>query len=351
MLRPSLLLPTSLLVAGLLAVSAAAASVSAETCTTQSQMKPADRDILAQAAANLATRIQANDASAVRTSTIADFRDNFAGMASTIASIAPKLAAAEPQVEQLYLLDASSLSKTAAGANPDAQFFCSLNQTENAAEFAIPQLPPGRYAFAMVRMQNANPWRLSLLLRFDNNQWLLAGLYPKPLTAAGHDGLWYWKQARALSGSASAPAASKEPWNAWLLYQEAQSLLQPTGFLSSTHLDKLDSETSAAAPPAVSAGLSPDAPLVLKAADGTEFRFTSLGVDDSLSNDKVDVAAHYKVDSLGDGTTARKANVDAITALVAAHPELRRAFHGVHIFADAPNQSPYATELAMSEIK
>src|SRR6202044_3154796 len=98
--------------------------------------------------------------------------------------------------EQVYLLDASNLAKTASGANPDAQFFCNLNKTVNEAQFAIPQLPPGQYAFAMVRMESATPWRLSMLLRQQGGQWLLAGLYPKQLTAGGHDGLWYWQQAR-----------------------------------------------------------------------------------------------------------------------------------------------------------
>ena len=90
---------------------------------------------------------------------------------------------------------------------------------------------------------------------------------------------------------------------------------------------------------------------MVKGADGSEYRFTSLGVDDSLGREKVDVAAHLKVDSLGDGAAARKRNADAMVALVTAHPELRKAFHGVWIFTMRPVQTPYATELAMNEIK
>ena len=128
-------------------------------------------------------------------------------------------------------------------------------------------------------------------------------------------------------------------------------MLQPANFVASTHLDKLQTELAAAAPPAVASGVSTEAPLVVKGADGSEYRFTSLGVDDSLGRDKVDVAAHLKVDALGDGAVARKRNADAMAALVMAHPELRKAFHGVWIFTDAPGQSPYATESAMNEIK
>jgi hypothetical protein len=340
--------PLSLLLASALLVSPLAARA-AETCITQSQMQPAERDTLAQAAAGLATKIQANDAPAVRALTIAEFRNDFSAMANEVAATSLHLAGDQPQVEQLYILDASTLAKTSTGANPDAQFFCTLNKSANEAGFTIPQLPPGRYAFAMVRMDGPNPWRLSLLLRQEGGQWLLAGLYPKHLTANGHDGLWYWKEARTLS-------TDKEPWNAWLYFQEAQSLLMPASFVSSTHLDKLQTELTSALPPAISGGIGPDAPMVLKAADGQEFRFTALSVQDApappASNSApLDVLAHIKVDSIGDATAARQRNIAAASALLAAHPELRKSFHGVWVFADAPGQSSYSTELAMPEIK
>ena len=315
----------------------------AEVCTTQSRMQAAERDGLASAARVLAGKIQANDQAGVKDSTIAEFQRDFGGMADAVAGTALRLKGATAEVEQVYVLDAASLAKTASGGNPDAQFFCTLNGSQNEAEFQIPQLPPGRYGFAMVDMNSAAAWRLSFLLRQEAGQWKLAGFYPKPLTAAGHDGLWYWNEARTLS-------AGKEPWDAWLYYQEAQALLLPANFVSSTHLDKLQSELAAAAPPAVASGLSADAPLVVKGEDGSEYRFTAIGVDDSLQREKVDVAAHLKVDALGDAAAARKRNVDAMTALVAAHPELRKAFHGVWMFAEVAGQSSYATELAMSEI-
>jgi hypothetical protein len=321
----------------------AAQGVAAQNCTTQSQMKDAERTQLAAAADVLATKMQANDTAGVRALTIADFQKDFSGMADAIAATASKLAGAKPEVDQIYILDATGLAKTG-GTNPDAQFFCTLNQSPNEVEFAIPQLPPGRYAFAIVDMESAAPWRLSYLLRQEGSQWLLAGFYPKEMTAGGHDGLWYWKQSRVLS-------ADKDQWDAWLYLEEAQALLLPTNFISSTHLDNLQTELNAAAPSAVSGGLSAETPLVVKGADGSEFRFTAIAPDDSLHADKLDVRARIKVDALGDAAAARKRNVDAAAALVAAHPELRKTFHGVWIYADAPGASPYATELAMAEIK
>ncbi len=312
----------------------------AENCTTQSQMQPEMRDTLTAAAASLAAKVEADDAPGVRALTIAEFKQNFTGIAAAVAATAPKLKGAVPQVDQLYLLDASTLKPGANGVNPDAQFFCTLNKSASEAEFSIPQLPPGRYAFTSVWMDQANPWLLSFLLRQDGGSWLLAGLYPKPLTANGHDGLWYWKQARSYE-------AQKQSWNAWLYLQEAHLLVQPAVFFSSTHLEKLDTELQAAAPPAVASGVSADAPLVVKAGNGDEFRFTGLTVDNSLG---VDVAAHIKVDSIEDVAAARKRNVEAMAALLTAHPELRQAFHGMWVFADAPGKSPYATELSMADI-
>jgi len=248
-------------------------------------------------------------------------------------------------VEQVYLLEASDLKKNADGSAPDAQFFCSLNKSTMEADFLIPGLPPGKYAFAIVTdAGGAMPWRLSFLVRQDAGKWLLAGFYPKPMTAAGHDGLWYWTQARDLT-------KQKQPWNAWLYYQAAQTLLRPADFVLSTHLDKLKSEAAAAAPPALSDGISVEAPLVVKGADGAEYHFTSLGVDDSLAQNSIDVVAHLKVDELGDPAAARKRNSDAMSALLAAHPELRKLFHGVWIYTDATGMSPFATEQPMAEIK
>jgi hypothetical protein len=302
-------------------------------------MTPAERDALAAAAASMAIKVQADDEAGLKATTISEFQSNFSGMASTVATTAPKLKGAQAQVDQLYLLDASTL-KAENGVNPDAQFSCTLNKSISETDFAIPQLPPGKYAFAMVRMESPSPWRLSLLMRQDGGKWMLAGLYPKPLTANGHDGLWYWKQGRQLQGQ-------QETWAAWLYLQEARQLVLPANFVSSTHLEKLQGELTAAAPPAIASGIGPEAPLVVKNAAGQEFRFTGLSVEDATG---LDVAAHIKVDPLEDPAAARKRNLDAAAALVAAHPELRKEFHGVWVFADAPGRSPYATEVAMADI-
>ena len=328
-----------LLAAGILSTGVA----SAEVCTTQSQMTSADRDALAAAGRDLATKVQADDVKGLQAATVAEYAKDFSGIGDVVGTTAAKLKGGTIAVEQVYLLDGTQLKRNADGTAPDAQFFCSLNKSVAEVDFSIPGLLPGRYGFVIVDVQSASPWQVSFLLRQDQGRWAMAGFYPRPLTAAGHDGLWYWTQARAM-------ATRKEHWNAWLYYQEAENLLQPAGFVQTSHLEKLKSEQTTAAPPALSDGIGPDNPLVIKGVAGTEYRFTGLGVDDSLGAEKIDVMAHLKVDQASDPASAKKRNDDAASALLAAYPELRKAFHGVWIVAEAAGQSPFATEEAMSAI-
>jgi hypothetical protein len=348
---------------------AASGVARAETCTTQSGLSDAERDGLADAARGLAAKVQANDVTGLRGSVVEEVAKDFGGFQYLVGNTAPKLAGATATVDQVYLLDATGLKRNPDGSAPDAQFFCSLNRSTMEADFTISALPPGKYGFAIVNMEPAQTtvaaggtatpalWRLSFLMREEppnqpGGRWLLAGFYPRPLTAAGHDGLWYWTEARQM-------VKDKQPWSAWLYYQAAQKLLQPADFVVSTHLDKLRTEAAAAAPPALSEGVSIDAPLVVKGADGTEYHFTALGVDDSLGQQSLDVAAHLHIEAPADPAAAvkldpaaaRKRNSDAMSALLAAYPELRKPFHGVWMYAETTGQPPFATEQAMADIK
>jgi hypothetical protein len=337
----------------------------AETCTTQSGMAEPERNALADAAHTIALDVLANNAPDLRANSVAELQKDFGALQYMVAVTSPKLAGAAATVDQVYLLDATALKRNADGSAPDAQFFCSLNRSTMEADFVIPSLPPGKYGFAIVNLagppgsSQPAPWRLSLLLRQESGKWLLAGFYPKPMTAAGHDGLWYWTQARQFS-------KDKQPWNAWLYYQAAAMLLRPADFVLSSHLDKLRTEAAAAAPPALSEGISVDAPLVVKGADGAEYHFIGLTVDDSLNQPALDIAAHLRADpppapeantDAKPGAKApapidpHKRNTDAMSALLTAYPELRKPFHGVQIYAETPGQPPLSTELPMAEIK
>lgn len=339
----------------------------AETCTTQSAMAAGDRTALANAARAVASAVQSNDPATLRALSSADIQQNFGALQYMVAMTSPKLSGAAPQVEQVYLLDASTMKP---GDNSsEAQFFCSLNKTTQEVDFTIQGLTPGHYGFAMVNIQSRPaPWRLSMLLRQDTGgKWLIAGFYPKPLTLAGHDGVWYWTQARSY-------AQNKQPWNAWLFYQAAQTLLRPADFVLSSHLEKLRNEATAAAPPALSDGVSPDTPLVLKAASpsasfpaatkgqpaataaqqaAADFRFTDLSLADPTipTAGTPMLSVHMRADALPDPAAARQRNMDAARALLSWYPELRKPFETISITTESPNQPPLTTTSAIADVK
>ena len=189
----------------------------------------------------------------------------------------------------------------------------------------------------------ARPWLVSVLLRKDGSAWKMAGLYTHARSAAGHDGIWYWNAARD-------DVKAKQPWLAWLLYGEADSLLRPTNFVSSTNLDKLLGEQHDTLPAELSDGLGPDTPMVVKGADGTEYRFTSVSAEGSEDGERLNLILHLKVEPLADPVAARARNTAAAKAFLDAHKELRSGFDGVLVFADAAGSAPFATEQKTSEI-
>jgi hypothetical protein len=307
-------------------------------------MTETDRNALTAAVRSLADKVQNNDAAGLQAITIPQYANNFSAIQNAVATASSSVKGAVLVVEQVYLLDATDLKPGSDGKPGNAQFLCTLNHSIAEADFSIPSLPAGKYAFGIVEARGIPaPYRLSFLMQQEQGAWHMAGFYPRAMTAAGHDGLWYWTEARKM-------AKDKEQWSSWLYYQQAEALLNPTTMIQSTHLDKLRNEQAAAAPPALSDGIGENTPLVVKGADGVEYHFVGLSVDDSLAKEKIDVIARLKVDQLGDAATAKKRNTDAMSALVGAYPELRKNFHGVWMVAQAPGQNPYAIELAMNEI-
>jgi hypothetical protein len=307
------------------------------SCATQAEMKDADRTSLASAAQELASMVQTGNVDGVKAKTIASVASSFGDMAGTITSLAPQLQGASLRVASLYALDASN----ATPGQDEVQFFC--GQAINAAHvsFAIPQLPVGRYAFVIVEATGVkSPERLSMLLQnvgaATAPSWELAGFFPRPLLAAGHDGVWYWQRARDFHKTG-------QNWNAYFYYQTAQYLLQPADFLSSNNLEKLGQEAGGAIP----AGLPGATPMVVQAA-GAAVNVTNLHTDASLGG--LDLVISYDAPDVSDPVQARIRSVAVMKAMLGMHPELKEGFHGLWVFANAPNQHPFSLELPMSQI-
>jgi hypothetical protein len=304
----------------------------AVSCTTQAQMTEAERAALMQSAHNLASAVQSGNASAVQALTIAKVKSQFDPIANTIEQTSPLLAGATITIDALYGLDASDL-KTAA---EDTVFFCGVANSPLHVDFTIPQLPQGQYALALVHATGVKqPQQMAFLLQ-KNGDWQLAGLFVKPLLVAGHDSVWYWTKARAYN-------QKNQKWNAYFYYTTAAYLASPADFMTSANLDKLNQEAQAAKPD----GLPGAQPMVITSGNNT-FPVSQIHTDGSLGG--LDLVLSYSTAETSDPVATRARNLELMKATLQAHPELREGFHGLWVFAEAPNQRPYGNELAMSEI-
>lgn len=308
------------------------------TCTTQSQMTAEQRTVLAQSAQMLAANVKSGNTEGVRAQTIAAVASNFGGIANTIQSINASIQRATLTVDLLYLLDATDLK-----APQDAQFFCGVAGSPLTVEVTIPNLPPGKYALAVVHATGVeHPQQISMILDNDptgSAVWKLAGFFTKPMTVDGHDGLWFWRQARAY-------AAQKQEWAAWFYYKEAELLEQPVDFISSPNLQKLHKETEENQPATVP---SDTEPLRLSTSVGS-FQVTNIHVGDF--NNQMDLIVTYNAPPNLTMVQAREQVVAVMQALLQQHPGLKTAFHGLWVYASAPGgRAPFALELPMNQIE
>ena len=291
----------------------------AASCKTQAAMTDAERMPVVEAARQIGQDVESGRTAELQAATVPEVAAHFDAIANAASALTPLLTGATITVDAVYRLDAGD----AKAGEDQIQFFCDSADNATHVTLSIQHLPPGQFALALVHATGvAKPQQIALLLQQPqpNGRWLLAGFFPKPLTVAGHDGLWYWKQARSYT-------EKKQPWNAWLSYTTATYLLQPAGFFSSTNLERLVEEQQAARPKDV-----PGAEPLSVTADGAIYRVTSLRTDDALGG--LDVVVHYASTGTTDPVTARTQTIAVMRGLLALHPELREAFHGLWVFAD-----------------
>jgi hypothetical protein len=314
----------------------AASSANAATCSTQSQMSPAQRTVLTGEGHTIAAIVQSGDVQALRAKILPAIASDFDGIAASVTSLKPQVQTATLTVDSLYLLDAS---KDAPGAER-TQFFCG----SPIVVLTFNGLPPGTYALVILHATGVQqPQQISLILASaPGNRWQLAGFYAKPMVHADHDGLWYWVTARKY-------AQMKDDWTAWLYYHIAQGLLSPVDFLSSPNLQKLQQETERTHPkdfPAEKTQVSLNA-------QGSSYNLSA--IDTTTQFGPLDLDVHYvpnptQAAQLRTPTEARRQVTEVMSALLAQHPGLRQAFHGMWVHADQGDSSLFALELPMEQI-
>ncbi len=307
----------------------------AATCTTQSQMMPADRNELASTARALLAQVQTNNTQLLRGNVIPTLAANFDGIVSSVGHLQPLVQASAITVDELYLLDASNQS----GGATSIDFYCG----SPVVAFSFPALPAGVYALALVRATGVpHPQQISLVLsKAAAGRWLLAGLFDRPMTEAGHDGLWYWVTARKF-------AQTKMDWNSWFYYRVATNLLDPVDFLSSPNLEKLQHEANQIRPTDVPG----NGPITFYA-QGQLITVTAINTSTELGG--LDLDVHYTPDGtqaaqLRDPIAARGQVTAVMSTLLKMHPELQQAFHGIWVHADQGAASLFALELPMDQI-
>jgi hypothetical protein len=307
----------------------------AASCTTQSQMTPAQRDELASVARTLLWQIQTGNTAVLRSDVTPDLAANFDGIASSVSHLQPLVQPSEITVDELYILDASNDSASAT----QAEFYCG----SPVVSLSFPALPAGIYALAIVHSTGVpHPQQISLILsKSANGRWLLAGLFDRPMTEGGHDGLWYWVAARKF-------AQTKMDWNAWFYYRIATNLLDPLDFLSSPNLEKLQHEADLIRP----LDLPGKAAMTFYTQDEL---ITVTAIDTSTALGGLDLNVHYTPDAahaaqLHDPVFARRQVTAVMAELLKMHPELQGAFHGIWVHADQGTETLFALELPMDQI-
>jgi VWFA-related protein len=283
----------------------------------------------------MVSEVQAGDVHALRANTIATVAADFGGIADSVQSLKPLIVKATITVDSLYVLDASM--EPAGTARTD--FYCGTP----VVVLNFTGLPPGTYALAIVEATGVpQPQQISLILSESaDHHWILGGFFTKPLTEVTHDGLWYWDSARQY-------AQKKMNWDAWFYYRTAAYLLDPVDFLSSPNLEKLQLEEESVHPE----NLPGTKPLMLDA-HGSTFEVTT--IDSTNTFGILDLEVHYTPDAaqivqLRDPTAARKQVTDLMSALLALHPELPAAFHGIWVNADGASATLFSLELPMNQI-
>lgn len=305
----------------------------AVSCTLQGEMTPQTRASMEQAARTLLQQVAAGNAAQVRANTIPAVTAQFQPIANNIQRLAPLISQATITIDAMYSLDASDLKQ-----QQEVQFFCDSQNAKLHEEVGIPGLPPGAYGLVVAHATGVkDPQQFGLLLqRSGPTQWQLAGFFSKPLEDAGHGSLWYWTKARQY-------AQKGQAWNAHFYYRIAADLALPVSFISTPNLQKLLQEQSEVK----AQGLPGTAPAVLTH-NGQSYTITGLRTDSSLGG--LDLVVEYSVPDVSDPVATRTRILGLMSAMLAEYPQLREAFHGLWVFANAPGQQPFAVEQPMDQI-
>lgn len=305
----------------------------AQTCSSGAELDAGTKSAIDGAATQYFNMSKNGDVAGLKANSIPGIAGDFGAIEQAVVTNKPYFNQGTPTITGTYLLDASE----AKAPLPRAEFYCGIYNSPDRSAFFIPNLPPGRYAVVVQKVNGKDPVTLSLVLQNVAGAWKLAGYYPRLDSIGGHDGDWYLNQARQYKAQGKAHVA-------WLYYLTAWDLTAPVNFMSDPTLDKIASEMQSSRPADMP---SENAPLTL-AANGKTFKVTELTA--VPVDNKLDLRIRYDNPNAGNSNVAFQDNMAVIKAVVAKYPEVRDAFN--EVIARAVNGSQeYGSLLPMKDVK
>jgi len=323
---------------GIIILTSLASPLPAQTCLSAADMEPSDRTAIEAAARRFFDMSARGDSDTLKQNSIASLADDFSGVERALKDHQSDLASATAAVRPPYLLTAEG-----SAAMPRAEFLCGvfgkLGQTADSSVFVLNNLPPGKYAVAILDVTGGkSPLTLTFVLQQIGGNWKLAGYYARSQRANGHDSAWFTQQARDFKGKG-------QNHNAWLYYRQAIALASPVDFMSTQFTDKLYDESQTVQPADMPAS---DTAFDLSAG-GKTYRWTAI-FPLVVGND-LDVVVKYSAADISDTHKTYDQNVQIIKAVVSKFPELKSAFAGVVARAVTPSGDDYGSLLEMKDIK
>ena len=305
-----------------------------QTCSSGPDLDSATKSAIDGAGKQYMEMSKNGDVAGLKANSIPAIAGDFGSIEQAVVTNKPYLAEGAATITGTYLLDASQ----AKAALPRADFYCGIYNSPDRLSFSINNLPPGKYAVVVQKVNGKDPITLSLVLQNLGGAWKLAGYYPRLDSIGGRDGQWYLTQARAYKSQGKS-------LDAWFYYLTAWDLTAPVNFMSTPQLDKIAEEMQSARPADLP---SQNAPMSVSA-NGKVFKVTELTA--VPVDNKLDIRVAYQNPDAGNSGVAFQDNMAVIRAVVAKHPELRDAFDSVIARAMDSSGHEYGSLLPMKEIK
>jgi hypothetical protein len=318
----------------LLFLVAATCATVAQECFSGSEIDPATAKAVETAAQQYFNLSAQGDVAGLKANAVSDVAANFGGIERAVVADKQFFAEGKLAETRTFVLDARN-SKT---TWQRAEFYCGIYNSPDRVGFAIPNLPPGRYAVTIAKVTGKQPITLTMILEEVGQGWKLAGYYARLNSIGGHDGEWFLTKAREYK-------EKSQSLNAWLYYLTAWDLTAPVDFMSTPQLDKLTDEIQASRPAYVP---NSSAPLELSAG-GKSFKVAELAA--VAVGPDFDLRVQYETPDASNPTLASQDNLAMMKALLTKYPELRDAFTTLIARASDSSGHEYGTLTQMKDVK